>query len=124
MTLSKYGLWNYGGGTGLYRPLTADTPTEAVVTKTVIKAIRTEFPDAFVLKIHGGAYQRAGVPDLYVLIHGKSVWIELKRPGSDTTALQKAKLEQLAAAGAFCGTAECSETAIAIISIAVKDKET
>jgi len=116
LTLIEYGLGKYGDGTGLYRPNSTKKQREnAIVTKTV-KALEKLFPEAFVMKMHGGSYQRSGLPDLYISIYGKSIWIEMKRPGADTTALQKAKLERLAATGAFCGTAESSERAIEIVN--------
>ena len=51
-------------------------------------------------KIHGGPYQRAGVPDLLLCLQGRLVAIELKAPGARPTALQSAELAKLARAGA------------------------
>lgn len=110
-----YGLWETGDGTGEYRPSSKNVPTESVIITKAIKLIAKEFPHAFVFKVHGGLYQRSGIPDLYVGIEGKSIWIEMKRPGADTTALQKHKMEQLIAQRIFCGTAESPERVIEII---------
>jgi hypothetical protein len=100
----------------VYRPQTSTEQKESTITNNAIKQLRKAFPDAFVMKIHGGGYQRAGIPDLHVSIRGRSVWIEMKRPGADTTALQKSRLEELAKTGAFCGTAESPERAIEIVN--------
>lgn len=116
MTLSKYGLNQYGDGTGMYRPSSSKEQTENTITTKAIKLLEEAFPDAFVMKMHGGSFQRSGIPDIYISIRSKSVWIEMKRPGADTTALQKAKLERLAKTGAFCGIAESPERAIEIVN--------
>jgi len=113
LTLIKYGLGQYGNGTGDYR--SSSKQTEYTLTTKIIKALELKFPYAFVMKTHGGAFQRSGIPDLYVSIRGKSVWIEIKRPGADTTALQKSKLEQIANTGTLCGTVESPERAIEVM---------
>lgn len=115
MSSHTYGLGCFGDGTGVYRPQTTKEPTESLITTGAIKLITKEFPTAFVMKVHGGGYQRAGIPDLYILHQGRSIWIEMKRPGADTTALQRKKLKELEAAGAFCGTAESPERAVQIV---------
>lgn len=113
--MHTYGLWEFGDGTGEYRPLTKDTPTETNITTKAVKLVQKTYPDAFIFKISGGVYQRSGVPDLYIAVNGKGVWIEMKRPGADTTALQKAKLQHLQRQGIFCGTAESPERVLDII---------
>ena len=119
--MAGYGLWEFGDGTGEYRPLTKNTPSEEKVVSKSVKAIYKEYPDAFVFKVNGGMYQRSGVPDLYVGVGGKSIWIEMKRPGADTTALQKAKMEHLQRIGIPCGTAESPERVLEIIKIVLAE---
>jgi hypothetical protein len=101
----------------VYRPLTKTTPSEEKIVSKSVKAIRKAYPDAFVFKVHGGMYQRSGVPDLYIGVGGKSIWIEMKRPGADTTELQKFTMEQLKRQGIPCGTAESPERVLEIIKI-------
>lgn len=118
--MTKYGLGEFGGGTGVYRPESSSTPTENYITSKTVSLLKKTFPDAFVMKIHGGGYQKSGAPDLYISIRGKSIWIEMKRPGADTTALQKSKMEELSKTGAFCGTAESPERAVGIVNDVLK----
>lgn len=99
----------------MYRPQSSKEQTETVITTKTVKALTKEFPYAFIRKIHGGDYQRAGLPDIYISLCGRTVWIEMKRPGADTTALQKKTMIALANTGAFCGTAESPERAIQLI---------
>lgn len=44
------------------------------------------------LKIHGGPMQRSGEPDLHVTLNGRSLWLEVKRPGEQATELQNYRL--------------------------------
>lgn len=115
----SYGLWKFGGGTGNYAPSKNSKETETSITNKSIKAIKEHYPEAFVLKVHGGTYQRSGIPDLYIAINKHSIWIEMKRPGADTTALQKNKLEQLKKVGVYCGTADSPQTVLEIIKDAL-----
>ena len=112
----EYGLWKFGNGTGTYRP-ESGARTETRIVADSMCAVKTKYKcdNVFVTKIHGGAYQQSGLPDLYIALCGASIWIEMKRPGADTTALQVDKLKQLKDAGVFCGTAESPERVIEII---------
>jgi hypothetical protein len=51
-------------------------------------------------KRHGGPYTTAGDPDLYLVVRGHHVEIELKRPGENPTPLQASRLRQWERAGA------------------------
>lgn len=113
--MSKYGLGEVGDGTGLYRPVYETIPLESTVVRRIVKEIKACYPEAVMIKVHGNPYQRSGVPDLYVAIKGKSIWIEIKREGADTTALQRAMLVKLRDMGVPCGTAESPQTALDII---------
>lgn len=82
---------------------------EAGVIRSIVKAIKDNYPDAWIFKTHGGGMQMAGVPDLLVTIDGKTIALEAKhqRPGatregtlSRVTTLQKHHLEALSKAGA------------------------
>lgn len=113
-----YGLWKTGGGTGNYAS-TNKTVKESDITNKAIKLIKATYPSAVVIKIHGGTYQRAGIPDLYIAVSGVSIWIEMKRPGADTTALQKQLLDKLKSIGVPCGIAESPDRVIEIIEKAL-----
>lgn len=109
------GLFQVGEGTGKYRPLSDNTPTESKIVSKTVDALRKTFPDIIVIKTHGGAYQRAGIPDLYIAYQGISLWIEMKRPGADTTALQKDFLLKLIRQGVKAGTADSVDTAVNMV---------
>lgn len=66
-----------------------------------VAAIRRALLDrgAFVVKLHGGAMQRAGLPDLVVIYRGRTYWFEVKQPGGRPTPLQAATIDAIRAAG-------------------------
>lgn len=101
----KYGLWETGDGTGAYSK-DKHQPSETYIVTATIKYVKHIHKDAVVIKLHGGGYQRAGLPDLYIAVDGISLWVEMKRDGSDTTATQKRFLESLIKNDVPCGTAE------------------
>jgi VRR-NUC domain-containing protein len=53
------------------------------------------------MKVHGGPYQRAGVPDVIGCAAGRFFAIELKRPGERPSPLQASVLRQLAEVNAI-----------------------
>lgn len=119
--MSKYGLWEFGTGSGNYRPASPNARTETAITNEAIKKASKLYKDGVIYKIHGGGYQRSGIPDVYVGIENVSIWVEFKRPGADTTQLQLKKLQALQKAGIYCGTAESTETFLEIIEQALKE---
>lgn len=50
-------------------------------------------------KIHGGPYQRAGIPDVLAVKDGRALWVEVKRPGEKPTKIQEHVMAGLRAAG-------------------------
>jgi VRR-NUC domain. len=51
------------------------------------------------MKVHGSAFQKAGVPDLIACIGGRFVGIEVKRPGGRVSPLQKLNIEEIQRSG-------------------------
>lgn len=81
---------------------------ETALTNRIRDAIIKHYPDAWVVKMHGGPYQTAGLPDLLALVHGVLFGIEVKhqRTGESrehalgrVTDRQAACLEQINASG-------------------------
>jgi len=95
-----------------------NTRTEAWVTDAITRWLRT-VPDLYWVKIHGGGpYQRAGLPDLFIVKDGRAFAIEVKRPtGGRLSPGQRRELEKLAAAGATVGVARSLEEAQAILAM-------
>jgi hypothetical protein len=51
------------------------------------------------IKIHGGPYQLAGLPDLLCLQRGHAVWLEVKQPGKKPTEIQRRRMNELETRG-------------------------
>lgn len=74
---------------------------ETRVTNAIRLAVLKAYPGAVLWKIHGGAMQRAGIPDLIGCIHGHFIAIEVKHPDAKRglTRLQESTLEAIQRAG-------------------------
>lgn len=59
---------------------------ESTITKNICKELKNR--GIWHMKIHGGPYQRAGIPDLLVIIKGHAFFFEVKVPGKKLTDLQ------------------------------------
>lgn len=54
---------------------------------------------AYYVKVWGGGFQKAGVPDLLVCYHGKFIGIELKTDKGKASVLQKYNIGKIQDAG-------------------------
>lgn len=97
---------------------------ETGTVHAIVTAIRREWPDAWVMKVHGSPYQMTGVPDLLVCVHGHLVGLEVKhrRPGesrehaaSRVTLGQRKQIRDLHRAGAGAGCVVSPTEAVEMI---------
>ncbi len=72
-------------------------PTEKALTNKIKKHLESQ--GWLVIKIHGGAMQRAGLPDLLCLRDGRAVWLEVKTEEGVVSPLQKHWVGKLIGAG-------------------------
>ncbi len=72
---------------------------ESKITGAIIQMIRRR--GHWARKVHGNAFQTSGIPDVDAIVHGRSVRIEVKRPGEVPTELQNRVMAELKRAGAF-----------------------
>lgn len=101
---------------------------ETRLVNRIKAAIEKEHPSAWVLKVHGGPYQTAGVPDLFVVADGHLIGLEVKcpRPGESegaarrrTTPRQWLTIEALRDAGAFADVVVSVEESLAAVATAL-----
>lgn len=52
------------------------------------------------VKLHGGPYQEAGLPDLVAVLDGETYWLEAKTETGSASPIQERQHERLRAAGA------------------------
>ena len=71
-------------------------------------------------KVHGGAFQKVGVPDIIACINGKFVAIEVKRPnGGVVSKLQQMQMKKIKENGGVVGVARSLDEFLQIL----KDSE-
>lgn len=86
---------------------------ESKLTRSIQIALQRK--GYLVLKIHGGPFQQAGLPDLLVIKKGRAMWLEVKMPGKYATRLQSHWMEKLRKAG--CVTAVVCTVSDAIAAV-------
>lgn len=52
---------------------------ETALVGRIKAAVKRKFPDAMIVKVHGGPYQTAGLPDLLIVIDGRAYGFEVKK---------------------------------------------
>jgi Holliday junction resolvase len=73
------------------------SPLERTIVAKVIAAAKSL--GWFAIKIHGNAFQIAGLPDVLAIKGGRAVWMECKRPGLAPSQIQVRRMAELASAG-------------------------
>lgn len=68
-------------------------PLETSITKSIVKMAREN--GWWTFKVAGGAFQRAGVPDLLCVKHGRAVFLEVKQPGKKASPLQQHVMQEI-----------------------------
>lgn len=95
----------------------ARTSPESRLQKRIQNAVRDEWDDAFMFKVHGGPYQQAGIPDLVGSVEGRFVALEVKHPdqGHEESAIQRIVRVRLEKAGAIVAVVESVDEALDFI---------
>ena len=73
---------------------------EGELARAIIQALSARV-GGFWCKIHGGPFQKAGLPDIVGCVDGKFFGIEVKMPGKEPTALQARVLEEITDSGGY-----------------------
>lgn len=68
-------------------------PLETSITKSIVKSAKSR--GWWTFKVAGGAFQRAGIPDLLCIKNGRAVFLEVKQPGKRPTELQKVVMAEI-----------------------------
>lgn len=75
------------------------TTSEKSIVNSIMRYLE-KLPECYVIKTHGSVYV-AGQPDLLGCYKGRTLALEVKRPGGKPTKLQQAVLKKWEAAGAI-----------------------
>lgn len=91
-------------------------PLEKAYQRRIMERIREEYPKAFMWKAAQGPYSTGGIPDICVVVEGRFVGIEVKRPFlGKPTALQEKAIKQIREAGGTAVVASLPEEALEAI---------
>ena len=86
------------------------------------KALQEEF-GGFWFKIHGGPFQRAGLPDLCGIVDSKTFFLEVKMPdGKPPTKLQIHTMKKLKEAGANVSVVSSQSSARYFVATILDDE--
>jgi hypothetical protein len=89
-------------------------PREASIVAAIVRLAKSR--GWWTMKIHGGPFQLAGVPDLLCLKHGRAVFLEVKQPGKKATPLQARRMNEIETqGGAMCHVVTSKEEADACL---------
>jgi len=80
--------------------------SERAIVKAILSYLN-RLPGCLARKRWGGSMGIAGDPDIDACFRGRSVQLEVKRPGEKPTALQVKRLEEWRQAGAIVGVVVC-----------------
>ncbi len=75
---------------------------ESGIVKAILRYLNS-LPECLARKRWGGGMGFAGEPDIDACLRGRSVQLEVKRPGGRPTPLQLKRLEEWRRAGALVG---------------------
>lgn len=104
--------------------------SEKSVQASVRKAIKRQWPGAWVFHPVGSPYQEGGIPDLLVCVEGLLIGLELKeikasesprRARARTTDLQRAQLRAIVRGGGYGGTVLNPREAVLLIERCLRE---
>ena len=88
--------------------------SERAIVKAVL-AYLNSLPGCLARKRWGGGMGVAGDPDIDACIRGRSLQLEVKRPGEKPTPLQLKRLEEWRQAGAVVAVVHCASEAREVV---------
>ena len=71
--------------------------TEKNITKAIMNHLKSI--KAFAVKLHGGPFQAAGLPDIMCILHGQTVFFEVKTEVGKVTRIQSHCHDRIRKAG-------------------------
>jgi RecB family endonuclease NucS len=93
---------------------------ESRLQRRIRKALEIEYPGSVWLKYHGGAFTKAGVPDLLGVVEGRFVALEVKRAKGRVSPVQRVVQRRLKRAGAIVAVVRTPAEAIEVVEDALR----
>lgn len=91
---------------------------ETELQNRIRRGLLEEYPGSWLVKIHGGPMQAAGIPDLIGCIEGRAVGLEVKVPGKEDTLTKRqgSTLAALRRAGGISAVVTTPSEALQVVS--------
>lgn len=91
---------------------------ESRLQASIRSALLDAYPGSYIFKVHGSAFQAAGIPDLVGCIGGRFVGLEVKLPGAEGTLTkrQDSALGAIRRAGGIASVVTSAPEALRIIA--------
>ncbi len=98
---------------------------ETGLVKAIVRAVKKKYPVAWIMKVHGGPMQMAGIPDLLICVGGLLIGAEAKhqKPGESAehargraTPLQRNMIHLINTAGGMAGVVLSPEETLDLIA--------
>lgn len=105
---------------------------EAQLVAKIKKAISSRWPEALIVKQHGSSFSTAGIPDLFIIVEGAAVCLEVKAPKpmesdasvmSRVTPLQYEMLNKIRKAGAVAEVVWSESQALDVLNSLLPRKD-
>lgn len=88
---------------------------EENIVRNIVKYLNG-LPCCWCFKVHGGPYQRKGIPDILGVHNGRLFAFEVKRPGKKATEIQAWCISQIRNAGGLAGVVTSVEEVQELLS--------
>jgi len=96
---------------------------ETRLRKRIVKVLLREYPQAYVRKVHGNAYQNIGIADLLCCFEGHFIALEVKRPKKLATPAQLLEGRKVEKAGGTFAIVTSPEEAILAVKRGLKNND-
>lgn len=93
---------------------------ETRIVRKIMKALGEAYPRAYLRKIHGNAFQHAGIPDIVGCIDGYFVGLEVKTTSGRVSTIQELEGQLIVKAGGIYGVVTDDQEAIDLIQIGIE----
>jgi hypothetical protein len=88
---------------------------ESQLITRIEKAIKRACEGCYWIKMHGSAFTRAGMPDIFIYWRNKTLAMEVKLPGKSPTRIQRVMLNRLARNGVYTGVVHSVDEAMTLL---------
>jgi hypothetical protein len=88
---------------------------ETRIVKKIMIAVREKYPHGYLRKIHGNAFQHAGIPDIVGCIQGHFVGLEVKTTSGRVSKIQELEGLEIVEAKGIYGVVTDAEEALQTI---------